>query len=273
MVADIEHCNVERGAKLSLQALQQLGPVIQESRRNQYDAFVDLGDRINDVDDTATDSERAYEVSALLKQAGCRREHLMGNHDIYTLTTELWEDALGASARSRVWDMKGRRLIFFCPDVDNKTALDGTPLPGPRNHHLRQDDINWLESALATDLPAILFSHVPLHPASQIGNFYFDGTVGRAAFENADIARAMMSDSTVFLSVSGHSHWNSWNNENGIHYITIPSLVDNFVTHPYPTGAWATLSIRDDIELNVTGLDPLKLTLPIRKPRRLWLSP
>ena len=48
--------------------------------------------------------------------------------------------------------------------------------------HLAPEDLRWLEADFAaTDLPTIIFSHLPLDNWSMIGNFYFEKAVPRGA--------------------------------------------------------------------------------------------
>ena len=261
IVTDIHHNPMDAPPKLCSQGLPLLERVIEESRCGDYDLLIDLGDRI-DERNPSDDIALARQVSQAFSRAGCTRAHLMGNHDSYFLGQAEWSQILNAPVASRFIEVKGCRLIFFCPDVNNQR--------GRFDYSLAPHEIKWLRDALQTELRTVVFSHVPLLAGPLFGNFYFEGKRGRAEYLNASEARSLLSASHAVLAIAGHVHWNSWHSVDGVHYVTLHSLTESFTTHPSPSGAYTVLEIGEDISVEVRGLDPMRLQLPARLPRGLW---
>lgn len=265
VVTDTHFNPVDAPPKLCSQGLELLERVIEESRTCRYDLLIDAGDRINERDPQEDDA-LARQVAQAFERAGCDRIHLMGNHDSYFLSQSSWSDILGVPTTSRIVEIKGFRLVFFCPDVDNER--------GRHDYCLTSAELAWLEEALATSRLTLVFSHVPLLAGPLFGNYYFEGKPGRAEFINASAARDLLTASNAILAVGGHVHWNTWHSYEGVHYVTVQSLTESFTTHPAATGAYTILEIDDDrISIDVRGLDPMMLSLPIRKPRSRWRRP
>jgi len=261
IVSDIHHNPIDGPPKLCSQGRALLEPVISQAQSGEYDLLVDLGDRIDDRG-AEHDTLLAREIAALFMQSRAPRVHLMGNHDSYFLSAETWSDILQEQVASKTMDLGGYRLIFFCPNVDNQRGL--------HDYALAPAELEWLGDALQTQLPTIIFSHVPLLAGPLFGNYYFEGKRGRAEYLNAADARAMIARSNTILAVSGHVHWNTWHSVDGVHYVTVQSLTESFTTHPYPAGASTVVEIGEDIVIDVRGLDPMTLRLPLRKADRRW---
>ena len=85
------------------------------------------------------------------------------------------------SLASHSMDVNGWHLVFWQADVH--MSLDHEPT-------LTDDDLAWLESDLAaSDLPAVVFSHVPLDGASMRGNYYFQANPQFGGYSNVDRAQ------------------------------------------------------------------------------------
>ena len=77
---------------------------------------------------------------------------------------------------------------------------------------------------------------------------------GHAGYPEARQARKIMERSKkVILCVAGHVHWNTFNQINGIPYLSLHSLTESFTTPPDPSGAWAFLEIGERIDWTVYG--------------------
>lgn len=263
VVADVHHNPVDGPPKLCSQGLRLLEPVISQAMSGEYDLLVDLGDRI---DERGADEDigLAQEIAAVFMQARVPRVHLMGNHDSYFLAAERWSDILQSPVGSRIMEIGGYRLIFFCPNVNNQRGL--------HDYSLAPFELEWLADALRTELPTVIFSHVPLLAGPLFGNYYFEGKRGRAEFLNAADARALIANSNTILAMAGHVHWNTWHSVDGVHYVTVQSLTESFTTHPLPAGAHTVVELGEDIAIGVRGLDPMQLRLQPRSRAHHWLK-
>jgi len=229
------------------------------------DMIIDLGDRINDQD-RETDRRLLAEVAARFRGLNTPHAHLDGNHDSDFLLPEDNTAALGTAGHTSR-DLNGFHLVFWNAS---------TKIPRPEPFRASEADLAWLAADLAaTDLPTVVFSHVPVSGASMVGNYWFQNKPEHATYPNAAEARAILeASSRVVLCVAGHVHWNSLHQAGAIPHITIQSLTESFTTGGEPAGAWATLEIGSgEIRWQTFGLDPIGVTLPLRQPEHRWVTP
>ncbi|WP_191058574.1 metallophosphoesterase family protein [Geminicoccus harenae] len=264
IVSDI-HCGPETPTKKGNRALELLRPFVDYARIMQPDVLLDLGDRITDVD-TPTDRRNLVEVAARLGAVRCERIHLLGNHDVGRMSRTENAEILGVPMKSRVVPLDGCRIVVWQPHV----RVEATGLPPAAS------TLDWLRTALAaSDLPAIVVSHVPVSGQSLLGNYYFGRGSNIATYpDHAEVRRVAEESGKVALWLSGHVHWNSLTIVNGIPHVTIQSLTETFTTPPEPSGAYAELEIAGGMfELTVHGRDPFHLRLPFRPSgERRWLG-
>lgn len=228
------------------------------------DLIAELGDRINDQD-RETDRRLLAEVAAKFRGLNTPHAHLDGNHDSDFLLPSDNAEAVG-SGRHESRDVNGYHLVFWNAS---------TKIPRPEPFRASDDDLAWLAQDLAeTDLPTIVFSHVPFGGASMIGNYWFQNTPDHATYPNAAEIRSIVEASDrVILCVAGHVHWNSLHRVNAIPHITIQSLTESFTTDGEPAEAWATLEIGDgQIQWKTFGRDPIDMVLPLRQPGEGWTA-
>lgn len=251
--------------KLGGQALELLDDVLEEMIAYGPDLFVELGDRLSDVG-VVEDAARLEELAQRFGRLPCRREHLQGNHDIVHLSAESTAEILGATIGHRSVIVRDWHLVFW----------DADPRYG-RGLRIADADLEWLERDLASnDLPAVVFSHVPLGGGSMIGNYYFEGRPeGRAGHLDAERARSVMEHSgRVVLALAGHVHWNSLNVIDGSYYVTIQSLSESFTTPPHAAAAWAALELaRERITVRIHGRDPFEVILRPKPIGSHWIVP
>ena len=118
-ITDIHH-GKSFETKRSSSALDILDRFVEYANRSQPDFVVDLGDRINDVDQE-TDYRLMQEVAEKFNQIAVRREHVLGNHDVAFLTNEDNETLLNAAVRSRSFILDDWHFIFWSPDTRYST--------------------------------------------------------------------------------------------------------------------------------------------------------
>ncbi len=264
LVADIHH-GEDKLTKRGGAALGLLDRFLAFAGDWGADMIVDLGDRISDKD-AATDARLLADVAAVFTGLNTPHAHLNGNHDVAFLGQEANARALGEALGGRVVILKGWRLIFWQAD---------SHIPFPETFRIGQADLDWLEATLqASDLPTVIFTHVPLGGGSMTGNMWFQNNPEFAGYPNADAARALIqAHGRVVLCVSGHVHWNSLNRIDAIPYITIQSLTEGFATGGEAAEAWATLELDETIRWRTHGRDPIEMVLPLRQPGEHWSPP
>jgi 3',5'-cyclic-AMP phosphodiesterase len=265
LIADIHNGTIE-GPKRGDQAITLLQKALVHFANHKVDLLIDFGDRVNNG---SLESERAWlrDVGRVFQTYQGKRIHLVGNHDILGLTVNDHEEALGEPCISHVIDINGFKVIQWLPDVSI----------GSTGFKISDKDLTWLQTSLEhIDCPAMLVSHIPISDASMVGNYYFQQFSGGAGnYSNASAARELIQKNTwVSLCVSGHVHWNSIHTVGGVRHFTIQSLTESFTTEGEPAGAYGMLNISPtNVDLEVFGLDPLRLSIPVTFPRRNWPAP
>lgn len=261
LVTDIHH-GAPKLTKRSDAALPLLHQFVDFANDWGADLVVDLGDRISDKDN-ATDRELTADVAGAFQRVGVPRRHIVGNHDQEFMSRAEGEELLGTSLASESVDVNGFHLVFW---------QAGVHYDRHQGFALSEGDIDWLAQDLAaTDLPAIVFTHVPLDGASMTGNYYFEANPHCAQYdETPEIRRVLRDAGNVVLCVAGHVHWNKANTVDGIPYISLQSLTESFTTDSEPTGAWSTIEIGDDIRWQCYGADPIDMRMPVG---RKWIAP
>lgn len=256
LIADIHH-GIDVGTKLGSAALTLLQPFVDWVHGIRPHLVVELGDRINDIDKDA-DFKFTRDIAHAFSAIAAPCVHILGNHDNYKLSREESEGVMQTTFASHSRDVHGYHLVFWNSAVH---------LIDPGGFQFAPLDLIWLESDLATtDLPTIIFSHIPLDNGSMIGNFYFDALYPNGGhYADGAAAREVIERSgKVVACLAGHTHWNARNTIDGVHYITIHSLTESFTTHPYPTGAFGILEIADSLTVEVFGRDPALHRLPLK---------
>ena len=265
VITDI-HYGPDRYSKKGDEALMLLESFIGQVNSMEVGLVVDLGDRISNTD-LVNDRKHLAEVASAFKSLTRECHHLIGNHDVIHLTIEDHEKIFGMSLQHHSLDREGWHLAFW-----NTSCV----LYEGEGFRLDQDDLDWLAADLAaTDLPSVVFSHMPVDTGSMVGNYYFERRFAHGEqHRNASLARDLIEDSEkVIAVVSGHVHWNQLHFMDGIPHFTLQSLSETFTTHPHAAGSWALLTLGDTVELEVFGRDPVMYRMPVKNASHHWLPP
>ena len=227
--------------------------------------LLDLGDRISDTTREA-DRQVAAEVAATFATFNGPRYHVLGNHDVATMSIADNEEILGQSMQSAVVDLGEARLILWQP---------GVKIEWPTGFPHAAANLDWLVETLSADTkPAIIATHVPLWGHLQTGNYYFERNPQFATYpDHVTVREAVEATGNAALWLSGHVHWNTVTNVRGLPHITVQSVSERFTTFPYGAAAFAMLEIADgSFSLEVHGRDPFAVSMPFRRSgERPWM--
>ena len=265
VITDI-HFGPDRYSKKGDEAFILLESFIRQVNSMEVGLVVDLGDRISNTD-CVNDRKHLAEVASAFKSLTKECHHLTGNHDVVHLSIEEHEKILGMSLQHHSLDRQGWHLAFWNASCE---------LHEGEGFRLEHDDLEWLASDLAaTDLPSVVFSHMPVDTGSMVGNYYFERRYAHGEqHRNASLARDLIENSEKVISVvSGHVHWNQLHFMDGIPHFSLQSLSETFTTHPHAAGSWALLTLGDTVELEVFGRDPVLYRMPLKNPSHHWLPP
>jgi len=264
VVTDIHH-GPTRHTKRGADAL----PLLKEFRTHvsagNFDLVVDLGDRISNVDHD-TDLQLEAEVISVFEEIDVPREHILGNHDLHYISAKENEEILKRPLVSHSIDVKGGHLVFWQQDLSGD--FPESPIPS-------QPDLDWLRTDLAgTNLPAIIFTHVPLNSGAMAGNFYFQSNTSAATLQHTEEAREIIEAAgNVVLCIAGHVHWNDSSTIDGIRYLTLQSLTESYTTQNEASAAWAEIEIDDQVRWRACGSDSMKFEAPLRGQNMRWVPP
>jgi hypothetical protein len=265
VITDI-HYGPDRYSKKGDEAFMLLESFIRQVNSMEVGVVVDLGDRISNTD-LVNDRKHLAEVASAFKSLTKECHHLIGNHDVVHLSIEEHEKILGMSLQHHSLDREGWHLAFWNTSCVRHEG---------EGFRLDQDDLDWLAADLAaTDLPSVVFSHMPVDTGSMVGNYYFERRYAHGEqHRNASLARDLIEGSEkVIAVVSGHVHWNQLHFMDGIPHFTLQSLSETFTTHPHAAGSWALLTLGDTIELEVFGRDAVMYRMPVKNASHHWLPP
>lgn len=263
-ISDIHH-GKDTLTKKGTAALPLLDNFITEVNDGDYDAVIDLGDRISD-EDPVRDRQLQTDIARRFNALRVPHHHVSGNHDHAMLSQAANEAILDRPTHSRALRIGDIRIVFWQPDVS---------LTHERGFHLAPGDLDGLTELLdADDRPTLLVSHVPLSGHIQTGNYYFERNPGHATYaEIDDLRRAIAAAPCPVVALAGHVHWNTLNVVDGTPHITLQSLTETFTTGE-AAGATAALEIdAGRLRWTVGGHDPLALVLPWPKTKRRWRAP
>lgn len=263
VVTDIHH-GLPAGTKTGVHALPLLREVGRWADEAGIDLLIDLGDRINNLK-RDNDLRLTREVAQVFGEFATPRAHLLGNHDNHEMSRADAEAAMGVSFASWSCDRKGFHLVFW--NADTHITAQGLRYTAA--------ELAWLKADLqATQLPSVVFTHLPLDEGSMIGNFYFERYFADLAYyaDSGAVRDVLERSGKVVLCVAGHTHWNARNTIDGIHYVTVQSLSESYTTWPHPSGAYALLELGEDIRVDVFGRDTMGMRLPMRARDQHWAN-
>jgi len=215
--------------------------------------IIDLGDRINSVA-AGQDSVRHRYVRRRLEDTGVPIYHVLGNSDVQNVAKHAALAAIKKGWGAETVDLDPARLILLDTTDPAVEGVGGS---------VGAAQMEWLRAALVERRTACLvFGHHPLDEPALDGHHYFAGRPHLAAVQNRAEVRAILEGAgTVAAAFAGHLHWTRTAQINGIHYVTLGSLVDTAYTDGEPAGAYALVTVgAQAIEVTVSGRAPGQFT-------------
>lgn len=171
---------------------------------------------------------------AALGAYGGPTHHVIGNHDVYSLSKPEILEKTGAEATYYSFDAGGFHFVI----LDAQFAKDGTDLAYSFwviYGTVPASQVDWLRDDLAaTELPTIVCIHQPL----DIESSTLTGE-NPIVTNNAEVKSVLAESGAVIAVLQGHEHENRHSVIDGIHYVTFQAMVD----HTEPTvPAWARIT-------------------------------
>lgn len=243
LVTDVHHARKPpSGTRHYDASLRRLEAAVRTLRSEGASFLVELGDFVDSAPTAEEELGYLREVDRVWRGFGGPVHYVLGNHCVQALTKDEFLHAVGAPAAHHSFDRSGYHFIV----LDACYRADGV---GYHRGNFRWTDTDipeaqraWLEADLAgTDLPTVVFVHqrLDLEPPSHY--------LVRSAAEVRGILEA---SGKVAAVLQGHHHVNDHRWIRGIHYCTLPALVDG----PPPTSnAFGLLELFTDGSLRLHG--------------------
>lgn len=183
---------------------------------HQVSMALELGDFIDAADEVETEIGYLKTVEAEFAKFRGDRHYVLGNHCVYTLTKQEFQEHSGAKATYYSFDQGEFHFII----LDACFRSDGTDY-GRRNFDWTDTNIpasqcEWLTADLeSTDKKTIVFTHQRLDVENSFG------------IKNAKQVRTLLEYSGKVEAVfMGHNHENAYQIINGIHYCVLRAVVE-----------------------------------------------
>lgn len=226
-VTDWEYSSRDKvGKKLTGQALEQMDIVTKEINEKFHpDMLVSGGDMI---ESSGFREEKAITYLTRIndlfsKVQSEKKEYVMGNHDLRALSKDKVREILGMADNHSFYDYGDWRFVFMDANFNPETEAHR----GPNQYnvgYVSKSEFQWLEEALKTDRPTIIFSHFSALPSSK-------------NLTNHSQTRAFLEKfPNLVAMISGHDPDFKFRHINGINYF----IVDNLV-NPNALGSYATI--------------------------------
>jgi len=236
--ADV-HKDIMHDADLRLKAF------IEDASEKDLDFIIQLGDFCRPYDYNQN-------FMAIWNSFQGKKYHVIGNHEMDGgFTREQVVKFFNSMGQYYSFDCKGYHFIVL-------DGNDNDPSPNRPPGYARfigNEQLQWLKSDLEkTKLPTMVFCHQGLD--NDLGGIY-NATQSRLALERANEQAAFQKVQFVF---SGHHHQDYYNNINGIHYIQINSMSNQWLGDDFKC-----IRYSNEVDKNHPWI---KYTVPYEEP--LW---
>ena len=248
IVTDSHYADTDyRGSRYFRETIPKMEECVALMNRLQVDFLIELGDFKDQ--DTPPDKENTLlylkTIERLFQQFNGPRYHVLGNHDLDSLSKEDFLKAVdntGIPPHSRYYAFDLKDMHFIVLDANFKS--DGSDYKNGnfkwQDTNIPMGQIDWLKADLkSTHKPVIAFVHQQLD------------CEGDLCVNNAKEVRSVLERSGKTLAVfQGHNHRGHYSRQAGIHYYTLKAMVEGSGSH---NNAYAVVEIHEDGFISITG--------------------
>lgn len=235
------------GTRFYRESREKLSECVERMNAERIDFLIELGD-FKDQDTPAVESRTLTylrEVEAVFRRFQGRRYHVLGNHDMDSLSKKQFLDhventGIEAGRSYYSFDVQG----LHCVVLDANYRSDGRDYDHGNfdwtDANVPVHELDWLRQDLAAcEGPAVVFIHQLL-----------DGK-GAVYVKNAPEVRRVLQESDRVLAVfQGHHHEGAYSRIEGIHYYTLTGVVEG---SGLENNSYAIVELKRDHDLIVTG--------------------
>ncbi len=226
------------------ESLDKMKECIEFMNREEVDFLVELGDFVNGSEEGTL--EYLYEIEELYSTYRGARYHVLGNHDLDSLSKDQFQSVIRNSGISQeaTWYSFNRNGLHLVV-LDANFRSDGTDYHSGNfqwtDANIPEEQLGWLDQDLTyTDLPVLIFVHQLL-----------DEDEGSHYINNAAEVRSILEKFPNVLAVfHGHQHDGQYKQINGIHYYTFIAMVEG---SGVANSSYSIAEIHNNGDIIITG--------------------
>ena len=225
--------------------------------QEKLDFVVHLGD-FKDQGKPAIPEETLEYLKAIESEYGRfkgPRYHCVGNHDVDSITKQQFLENIentGVPNNESFYAFTKNGIQFIVLDANfYEDGRDHFYLEGAnwQDTRIPPKQVQWLEKTLAgTDIPAIVFCHHPLYEFQRHDSIYH-------VQNYTEVQKVLEQSGKVMAVFQGHTHAESHELINGIHYLTLLAMVDQSgpennayaIAELYPSGKIDLIGYRREV--------------------------
>ncbi len=248
VVTDCHYADADPlGTRFYRESLSKLAECVDRMNAEKVDFLVELGDFKDENRPPVEESTLSYlgEIEAAFRQFHGRRYHVLGNHDMDSISKQQFlsrveNSGIDGGRSYYSFDVRG----LHCLVLDANYTSGGSDYDHGnfdwKEANVPARELGWLQQDLAASHdPSIVFIHQLL-----------DGT-GSVYVKNASEVRRILEASDRVLAVfQGHHHPGAYSHINGIHYYTLKGMIEG---HGVGNSAYAIVEVHPDGDVAVTG--------------------
>ncbi len=179
-----------------------------------------------------TAKRQLREINAIFSRLTAPRLYALGNHDMRSLAKDEVLSILGLSEAHTLRDIGQWRLVVIDTNF-NKSDDSHRNAKAYTVGYVSRQELEWLEQAVTTDRPTIVFSH-----HSPVSTYNIDNVLTENITNAYELRSVLERHSNVVAVVSGHTPRPQFHEYAGISYFVGDTLVNEF-----GLGAFATLDL------------------------------
>lgn len=217
LVTDLHYADkATAGSRHYRESTAKLQEAIKSFDKPEIKFVVELGDLIDAAESVEEETAYLKTINSILTSLSCDMHYVLGNHCVTTLTKPEFLGEVGQQESFYSFDVGGYHFVI----LDACFRSDGEAY-GRNNFkwtdaNIPQSQIDWLRKDLqSTKFSTIVFAHQRLD------------VCGNHSVKNAASVRQVLEESKKVLAVfQGHSHKNSYQEINEIHYCVLTAMVE-----------------------------------------------
>lgn len=255
-VTDFEYANRKKiGNKLPKQAIPELEKIANYFN-NEFkpDIVIEGGDMIESstTHKLSSKESRFREINEAFLKIQARKEYVLGNHDLRALSKEQFRRFAGMEDNHKYFDLNGWRFVIMDTNFDEKGQDMGPTFYA--GSYVSENETKWLEEAINTEKPTIIFSHHPFLPLE------------KKNLINADeVISVLEKRENVIMTVSGHDPSFYFNEQNGTAYLVVDNIANEDSVGSFATFETEYNKYTEEAKIKMEHYGPTRETREIYK--------